>query len=517
MGSICGAVSDADRQPLSGVTIGLQRRLNAAYGIGLTTTTDASGRYCFPDLVPGEYGIGALIPSHRTDLAGVGPSTIVVIPGARAVHDVAFGRASPTGIVPVMTPSPGLTTVPGVPPPTPPSVAPPPFTPPPLPALEQCIRSAFGEERYQRMKSGRDKPSAGEYERVRHCFNLAVIVDHRPPPTIGVPPTPTRPIVIVAPPPTIAPPPVRTPEFDETCEQRELPRVRQGLQNLGRELGRIEREADALRRRKVEVPTDFGIVLGRTKELLQKVQGATTCEDAFDAGSEIPDLMEQLRTSLDRISRLRFAPTALAAYDRAVRQFTSRVTSGLRRIERSGIEVADLRDRLTTMQKELTECRTSATDALRAVDPELFEESMRTCAELLDEHRELEEHVQALADVRGFLVGRVNATLQRANRLILDLRRQRRDVTEIQRFARELRTVRDEVLKKVRANQIDRDALVDALLPVVDAFGNLDDAFEQARGTSTYEELVGPRTPAVRAPTLQRPVEEFFRSGGEER
>jgi len=70
-GSLCGSVTedldndDAGDQPISGVTLSLYDTNGVAAG---TTTTDASGNYCFSNLVPGDYTVKETQPNGYFDV-----------------------------------------------------------------------------------------------------------------------------------------------------------------------------------------------------------------------------------------------------------------------------------------------------------------------------------------------------------------------------------------------------------------------------------------------------------------
>jgi hypothetical protein len=317
-------------------------------------------------------------------------------------------------------------------------------------------------------------------------------------------PTPTT---IVVPGPVVPPPTVRPPEFDERCAARELPRVKRDLQRIGRELIKIEREIDRLRAAKVTIPVDTGLLIARARDLLKQVQDAKTCEDAFTAGEEFPDLMSQLRMSIERVARLRFAPRVLTSFDREVKRFLERSRTSIRRLERSKFTVAEFQARRTEAEQQLKECRASATAALTAVDPELFEDTVRSCFEILDEARELLTLTDALVNARSFLTGQVNATLRKAARII---RRLEKEGAEVKHFADVLRQKRDEALAALKAGGVAREELVDLMEEVITAFGDLDDAFERALGTSTYDATVGKPPPSIITPKLEKPAIEFF-------
>ncbi|MBI4434487.1 carboxypeptidase regulatory-like domain-containing protein [Candidatus Uhrbacteria bacterium] len=492
---LCGTVSDPDRNILSGITIGLSQSGGGSASLGMSVVTGADGRYCFMNLAPGTYVIGAMTPAARMDLSPPGTAIVSLAAGTTGSQDLIFGRAA------------SVVVTPGIAPPPPSPVA------APLPAIERCVRDAFGLDLYERMRTGRYKPKQEEYERAKHCFNLTVIVDHRPVETpIGAPAVPSPvPSIIVLPGPAVPPPSVRPPEFDDRCEARELPRVKRGMQQLTREFDRIDRELARLRTAKVAVPIDTGLLLVRARDLLKQVQAATTCEDAFTAGEELPDLMQQLRTSIERVSRLRFAPRVLTSYDREVKRFLDRTRTGIRRLERAKFAIAEFQSRLAEAEGQLKECRASGAAAIAAIDPELFEDTMRSCFEILDEAREIQSLVDALANARAFLTGTIEATLRKANRVIRDLERTKKDATEVKQFRDALRQQRDEALAAVRRAGLAKEELVDLVEETITAFGDLDDAFERALGTSTYEEIVGKAPPpTIATPKLEKSAEEFF-------
>ncbi len=333
---LCGTVFDPERNILSGITVGLSQGGGGTASLGMSVMIGADGRYCFANLAPGTYVIGAMMPAARMDLAPPGTAVLSLAAGTTSAQDLVFARAS--------------------------SVTPVASGPPPLPTMERCVRDAFGVDRYERMRTGREKLKSEEYDRIRHCFTLTVIADRRPFETpIGAPAIPSPvPSVIVISGPTGPPPTVRPPEFDDRCEARELPRVK-------RDLTRIEQEIDRLRRAKVTVPTDTGLLIVRARDLLQQVQAATTCEDAFTTGEELPDFMGQLRVSVERVSQLRFAPRVLTSYDREVKRFLDRTRTGVRHLERAKFDVTGFQSRFTEAEQQLKDCRTSATAALDAV------------------------------------------------------------------------------------------------------------------------------------------------------
>ncbi|MBI4143232.1 fibronectin type III domain-containing protein [Candidatus Uhrbacteria bacterium] len=483
---LCGTVSDPDRNILSGITVGLSPGGGATASLGMSVTTGADGRYCFANLAPGTYVVGAMTPAVRMDLAPPGTAVVSLAAGTTGAQDLVFARAS--------------------------TVAPVVSGPPPLPTIERCVRDAFGVELYERMRTGRQRPTAETYARARHCFTLTVIGDTRPPPPdIGAPAIPTTtPSVIVLPGIAVPPPAIRVPEFDDRCEVRELPRVKRDLARIGRQLTAIEREVDRLRTAKVAVPTDTGLLTSRARDLLASVAKAKTCEDAFTAGEELPELMEQLRTSVDRVSRLRFAPRVLTSFDRVVKRFLDRTRASIRRLERAKFTVVGFQGRLTEADQQLKDCRTSSSAALAAIDPELFEDTMRSCFEILDEAEEVTSLTDALVNARTFLAGSVEVTLRKATRVVRDLERAKKDASDVKAFADVLRQRRDETLADVRAGRIARDELADALESVVAAFGDLDDAFEHALGTTTYDTIVGKPSAAIATPKLEKQAEEFF-------
>ncbi|MBI4449570.1 fibronectin type III domain-containing protein, partial [Candidatus Uhrbacteria bacterium] len=490
---LCGTTYDSDRNILSGITVGLSQSGGGTAQLGMSVTTGGDGRFCFMNLAPGTYVVGAATPAHRTDLAPPGTVVISLAAGTTGSQDIMFGRASfvaTPGVAPIVVPT----------------------TAPPLSAIERCVREAFGSDLYERMRTGRLKPKAEEYARAKHCFNLTVISDTGPvTPPIGAPAVPTGvPSVIVLQGPIVPVTAVRVPDFDDRCEARELPRVKRGVQQLSREFDRIDRELTRLRTAKVVVPTETGLLLSRARDLLAQVRAATTCEDAFTAGEELPDLMQQLRTSIERVGRLRFAPRVLTSFDRAVKRFLDRTQVEIRRLERAKFDVAEFRTRRGEASAQLKECRASASAALQAIDPELFEDTMRSCFEILDEVRELQELTSALANARAYLTGAVAQTLRKADRIARQLEREQEDASEVRQFADALRKQRDDALATVRRAGVAKDEIVDALEGVITVLGDLDDAFEHALGTTTYDTIVGKPSAAIATPKLEKQAVEFF-------
>jgi len=488
--SVCGVVYDPDRNALSGIMVGISSTTEASR-MGTSTMTDTSGRYCFKNLVPGKYIMGAATPASRIDLMPSNMASLSLTAGTVAGQDFTFNHAPQI--------LPGTTTAV-----VPPSLA-------PLPTIERCVRDALGAGAYEGMRSGKRKPSPEEYERARHCFTLTVIGETQPVASpIGapvVPPSTTS--VVVLPAPVVAPA-VPPPTFDDRCETRDLPRVKRDLARTERALATIEREVDRLRTANVAVPTDVGLFIVRVRDLVKQVQAAATCESAFTAGEELPDLMTQLQTSVTRVSQLRFAPQVIASFDRAVRRFLDHTKTGIRRLERAQFTVADMQTRLAEAEQQLKDCRVSATAALTAIDPELFERTMRSCFEILGEGREVEELTGALANARAFLANRIAATLQRAARVTRALERQQKGSDEVKQFADVLRQRRDEALVGIRSGKLKRDELADTLAVVIAAFGNLDDAFNRALGTSAYATVVGNPPSEIAAPKLDKSSEDFF-------
>lgn len=329
---------------------------------------------------------------------------------------------------------------------------------------EECVRKAIGEAAFLAMKNG-TRPTPELMLKMEACWI------HKPP--MPRPPGPPR--------------PPGEPPFPDQCPLADMKREMQ--RGMTRELERIDHEVDRFRRQKVEIPVTYEGLLAKVKLIISQASAATSCEEMYTFGQDLPDLMRQLHEEIQGIEQL-------ARVTEVVKKFKSMLDE----VERDGKRALRRvpKDLRTEMQKEFDDKIAGLKVAIESVrsaaasnDPDKVEAASQQAFEQLEQARQTIQVAEMLRTARRVLnAGR--SDIKRAEKLVKELGpEESADLTEA---LAEFKLVYAEALKMARTCSGTKatEACSDLFERYLVAWDDLKDAIDDAAGESNdFDDFLG--------------------------
>ncbi|MBI4434780.1 hypothetical protein HY635_03120 [Candidatus Uhrbacteria bacterium] len=268
--------------------------------------------------------------------------------------------------------------------------------------------------------------------------------------------------------------------MEKEQKARMLKEMQRGLRGMEQGIRMMERELKACTQAKVDAG-DAQANLAKIKEIVAKVKAVTDPEELQEIMSELPDLFDGARETIEMCHRLREIPRILKDLNRGINMLTREHRQLTAQVKRAKL---DLADDLNEIAAGIATMKAIAAEVSRVKTTDEFEEAMAKLEGLHETGEDLRGKVEA---IRGVLnVKRALADTRReirnAERLVTSLKRKKVDVSELQQHIADGKTLVAEIEALAKQKPIDADALHEKFEMLMDLGQRAEETMAQLRG-----------------------------------
>ena len=271
---------------------------------------------------------------------------------------------------------------------------------------------------------------------------------------------------------------------EEEGNKRCLKDMQRGMKGTERPIKDLEKKMAQIKRNKGIVPVAVEETVANLKAGLAKIKAATTCDEAQEIQGELSESMENMQ---DLFMQLEFAAQAPKIVKQIKQGFTMMTKMWNRALASAKKSKVDLSEQVAKGQAIVDELKAMFDQMIAAVNSGDFEimQNMMEAGDAAEEKRgELEEVVQIIESVKntGKMISGLNQHLNGLKRAIPQLKRQKKDVTEINACLAAGKTAIDAVKSAAGSKPIDLDALIETFESANDILDQCDGLIGAATG-----------------------------------
>lgn len=271
---------------------------------------------------------------------------------------------------------------------------------------------------------------------------------------------------------------------EEEGNKRCLKDMQRGMQGMSKPIKELEKKIAQVKRAKATVPAAAEEAVAKLKAGIDAIKTATTCEEAQAAQEELSGSMEDMQ---DLFMQLEFAVQAPRITKQIKQGFGMMNKMWNRALASAKKSKVDLSEQVAKGQAIVDELKAMFDQMIAAVNSGDFEimQNMMEAGDAAEEKRgELEEVVQIIESVKntGKMISGLNQHLNGLKRGVAQLKRQKKDVTEINACLDAGKNGIAAVKAAASARPLDLDALIETFEGTNDVLDQCDGLIGAASG-----------------------------------
>jgi hypothetical protein len=264
------------------------------------------------------------------------------------------------------------------------------------------------------------------------------------------------------------------------------------LKEMAKGIGQFEKSAikeidKALARAKkagVSVPQDLLDTILNMKALIAKIKQATTCEEAQAAQEELSVLQENMSEWMGKLHFLAEVPKILKQINAEYKRIDKVWTKAKKTAAASKVDLSELVAQGQAIFDDLKALFARVISVVQSGDVEQMEELMGTEEEGMAKMDALMEVINTIEAVRntGKFLQQMNQGLNNLKRIATQLKRQKKDVTELNTCIQTAKGVVEIAKARAKQKPIDIDVLIDGFGEAQDALNGCEEIANELQG-----------------------------------
>ncbi|KKR33813.1 MAG: hypothetical protein UT64_C0003G0034 [Candidatus Falkowbacteria bacterium GW2011_GWF2_39_8] len=255
--------------------------------------------------------------------------------------------------------------------------------------------------------------------------------------------------------------------------------MKRGMQGFANMIKMVEAQTKRLKSKNIAVPEELAAALTQANELREKIKSAKTPEELEGLGDEIQGAVNTIQEWMPKLPMLAEFPRIVKQAEREMAKLNKSYNTDIKKIKIKKIdlakELAEFKNLIDNQQKVLDEIK-----ALSKTDPEESINRMQ-----LDDVWMKEKIIQ-IAMNYGKSVSLLNTEIKNAEKIIIKLKAQKNDTSELETNLADIKNQFKEVKTIYSTKPLDSDQLVEAIGDIMDSVQELRNQIQELKGETDF-------------------------------